>query len=678
MIAQLDLPYPGLRAFARDENVLFFGREGCVDQMLSTLAQSRFLAVLGASGSGKSSLVRTGLLNALERGALIEAGSDWLVADFHPGQRPLRSLAEALSPKTADEDHIEALEDFLGQSPLSLVEWVQVGNLAPGRPLLLLADQFEEMFRYDDYVDREAMEAFVALLLHSAASQDAPIYVVITMRSEYLGACALIPDLAERINDSLYLTPRMDRESCRQAIEGPANLFDFTIEPRLVNEILNDMARFAPFEKGEGGASGGPGPLRLSRRADQLPLMQHLLNRLWTRARTASQGRVTLTFADYQAIGGLEGALDSHGAAILEALPAETRPAVETVFRALVAGSDPSTAVRRPTTLQALTSEAGPAATVVVEAFRSRGCNFLRPEPHTSLASDTLIDISHESLIRQWSLLADWTTAEARAEERWTRLMSSAERWSTGQGGLLSGLDLATLTHWWDEAKPSPAWAQRHGGGFDDVATYLQTSQATEAFYSERRLQRTRRERNRLLIFSSVAGALAVVAAGALIMFAVQGRNLKSQGAELATIQTKIANAGHMVDLANQKIADADKRATDAQARADKIDEQNKQALEKAAEAMTTAANREKETEAKLGASQALLKDNNAKADAATKKLADVQAQADKLQARQKADYEALLNQQAGIRRAMDYCHSERTNDPVCNVLLGRDGAARH
>jgi energy-coupling factor transporter ATP-binding protein EcfA2 len=482
VITRPHLPYPGLRAFTAAENILFFGREGCVDQMLETLAETRFLAVLGSSGSGKSSLVRTGLLNAVERGAILDAGSDWLIADFHPGMDPMRALAAALVPDH-DPDQIEALESFLGTWPGALVEWAQFGNVRPGSAVLLLVDQFEELFRYGDYVGQQAAEAFIALLLHSAQNEEVPIYVVLTMRSEYLGNCALIPGLAERINQGLYLTPRMDRQSCREAIEGPANLFGFSIEPKLVNQILNDMASFAPFERGAGagGAGTGAGATQLSRRADQLPLMQHLLNRLWTRAEAAGDGPVVLTYADYVAVGGLEGALASHGQAVIDGLAPDDRAAVPTVFRALVSGRDAASAVRRAVPFAELEQEAGPAARKVVEAFRARSCNFLRPEAHVPLAPDTLIDISHESLIRQWGLLSGWTKAEADDGATWQRLIDREARWQADQGGLLTGRDLAVMEQWWDNDPPTADWTQRHGSRFAEAETYLQKSRALAA-----------------------------------------------------------------------------------------------------------------------------------------------------------------------------------------------------
>ena len=411
------LPYPGLRAFARSESMLFFGRENCVDAMIERLAATRFLAVLGASGSGKSSLVRTGLFDALELGFFARAGSRWRIVETHPGGAPMRRLAEALASASGDGDLPADVETLLGKGRRSLIEWASGGRLAPGENLLVLVDQFEELFRYADYAAREEAEDFVALLIESARAADLPIHIVITMRSEYLGACSLIPGLAEQLNAGFYLTPRMSREECRQAIEGPAAVMGFDIEPAQTNRILNDMAGFAPWEEERGVVQGQI----LSRRADQLPLMQHLLNRLWLRARDqAGDGPIVLAVADYEAVGGLVGALDAHGAEILSSLGESDRAYAPIVFRALISGPDPTNAVRRPVRFGAIEAELAEhpgsegAAERIVEAFRAPGCNFLQPPPPAPLTPDTLIDISHESLIRQWSTLSQWLQDEAR------------------------------------------------------------------------------------------------------------------------------------------------------------------------------------------------------------------------------------------------------------------------
>ncbi len=568
-------PYPGLRAFARDESMLFFGRENCVDTMIERLAATRFLAVLGASGSGKSSLVRTGLFDGLELGFFARAGSRWRIAETHPGGAPMRNLAAALAAAVGAPDEAGDLEELLRRGRRSIIEWVAEARLQPGENLLILVDQFEELFRYADYAAREEAESFVALLLETIRAGELPIYVVITMRSEYLGACALISGLAEQVNTSFYLTPRMSREECRQAIEGPAAVLGFEIEPALTNRILNDMAGFAPWQDERGVAQGQI----LSRRADQLPLMQHLLNRLWLRTQGGTDAtEVTLTVQDYETVGGLIGALDAHGGEVLGALSPADQALAPSVFRALISGPDPTNAVRRPCRFGAMQEEAeqreaggGGAVTRIVEAFRANGCNFLQPPPSVPLAADALIDISHESLIRQWSRLSDWLREEATAEANWRRLLMQADRHGAGEGELLSGRDLNSLADWWDQQHPNTLWAARHGGGFEEIQAFLEQSRAVQRDALERaraereeaearKIATERQRRTRLL------GTLAVVTGALVLTIAVSmslwiGFQTANAQLEVARAQTK--KARHEASELAAKIQDAQQNLED-------------------------------------------------------------------------------------------------------------------
>jgi hypothetical protein len=486
-------PYPGLRPFRREETDLFFGREGCVNALVDLLATKHFLAVLGPSGSGKSSLVRTGLLDALELGLMRKAGSRWRIVDFRPGGQPIANLASALlkiegnaSPKDA-----ALLRAFLSRGPRSVIEWCRDGHLVPRENLLLLVDQFEELFRYQEYEGREEAEAFVALLLECSASRDLPIYVTITMRSEFLGACALIEKLAERMNDGQFLTPRMIREQCRAAIEGPAAVCGIGIEPALVNRLLNDLANFAPWEKTDSGESWNQLD-RLARRADQLPLLQHVLNRIWIRAVEASSpapargasDKVVLRLTDYETIGGIQGALDRHADEILSTLGSDHRPMAERIFRALTSGSTAADAIRHPTRFKELVTicdnnEA--AAREVVEAFRAPGRNFLLPEDNVPINQETMVDISHESLIRQWRQFSAWLERETQDAQQWRRLVDAAELERRKQGELLRDLNLQTLLEWRESSKPSAGWARRYGepGEYPQAMAFLDRSRDT-------------------------------------------------------------------------------------------------------------------------------------------------------------------------------------------------------
>ncbi len=263
-------PYPGLRPFRASEAHLFFGRGTHVDELLTELARSRFVAVMGASASGKSSLVHAGLLPALHGGFAPRVGSHWRVASVRPGANPIHNLARALAdPAVLGADDPDPsigtaqVEATLRRSAFGLVDAArQSAALGHGR-LLVVVDQFEELFRFQgtdvgDSVDADA-EPFVQLLIEATRDDQAPVDVVITMRSDFLGDCSRFRDLPEAINHGLYLVPRLTRSQLREAITAPAAVGGATISPRLAQRLLNDA---------------GTDP-------DMLPVVQHALLRTW-------------------------------------------------------------------------------------------------------------------------------------------------------------------------------------------------------------------------------------------------------------------------------------------------------------------------------------------------------------------------------------------------------------
>src|SRR5215813_15426992 len=149
-------PFPGLRPFREDEEYLFFGREAQVDAMVDTLAATHFLAVVGTSGSGKSSLVNCGLRPALHRGLMAQAGTAWRVAQFRPGNNPLRAMAAALAREgvlykdfdAKDFTLTDIIETTLRMSTLGVIDVYRQARLGDDVNLLLVVDQFEELFRY--------------------------------------------------------------------------------------------------------------------------------------------------------------------------------------------------------------------------------------------------------------------------------------------------------------------------------------------------------------------------------------------------------------------------------------------------------------------------------------------------------------------------------------------------
>jgi hypothetical protein len=498
-------PYPGLRPFRYDESDIFFGRERQTDQLLARLAHNRFLAVIGPSGCGKSSLVKAGMLPALRAGFMAEVGSRWRICELRPGDRPLEGLARALaSPDIlgADRDSEEAaafLEATLRRGPLGLIEIVKGAEALRGATLLVLVDQFEEIFRYRERIAADEADAFVALLLASAGQHEMPIYVVITMRSDYLGECAVFQELPEAVSNSQYLTPRLTREELELAIAGPARAFGGQVDPRLQNRLINDF---------------GTDP-------DQLPLLQHAMARLWSQ-RSTSVATPLLMVKDYEAIGALAAALSNHGDEVLAELTPEQQRIAEIMFRRLSGSENGRRDVRAPAQVEEVAKIAAAEVDEVIavaEAFRRPDCCFLAA-PEGPLRADTLLDVSHESLIRQWQRLAGWVAAEADSTEMYRRLCDWALRWEQHNADLWRGPDLASALAWRQKEKPSPEWAKRYGGRnrFQRAMQFLDASEEAQraAAAAEEAGRQTQLRRVRRLAWGFGA---ATVSLAAVILF---------------------------------------------------------------------------------------------------------------------------------------------------------------
>ena len=293
------------------------------------------------------------------------------------------------------------------RGPLGLIEALREQPLPENTNLLLVVDQFEEIFRYREHQERDEADAFVALLLHSVQNSEFPVYIVISMRSDFLGDCALFPGLPEALNDSQFLTPRLNREQRRLAITGPSKVCGGEVEPALVTRLLNDM---------------GADP-------DQLPVLQHALMRLWTDADKRGDKPVLLKLNDYEILGGWENTLSNHADEAFAELDKQQQTIAEIMFRALTERSGPRRDTRRPVSLQTVAGIAGvdmEQVIPVIEVFRRADRSFVMPPEGHPLTAETVIDISHESLIRQWQRMKEWVEKEARSAEQ-LRYVASSE-----------------------------------------------------------------------------------------------------------------------------------------------------------------------------------------------------------------------------------------------------------
>jgi len=225
-------PFPGLRPFHTSEAHLFFGREGQSEEVLSNLSRNKFAAILGASGTGKSSLIYCGLLPILYGGFLHNGRSKWKVVITHPGSSPINNLAHAIAQTfsdSADEAKIETdsliNRALIKRSSSGITNVINQYGVSSKENVLILVDQFEELFRYQfsskDADAANQVDHFINLLVNTVRQSELPIYIVVTMRSDFIGECSPYQDLTRLINDSHYLIPRMTRDDFQKAITGP-------------------------------------------------------------------------------------------------------------------------------------------------------------------------------------------------------------------------------------------------------------------------------------------------------------------------------------------------------------------------------------------------------------------------------------------------------------------------
>ena len=469
-------------------------------------------------------------------------GSKWHIADLRPGSEPIANLACALlgcgvlgDLRADDAEAAAQVAAVLGRGPLGVVELLRQRQLPRYANLLILVDQFEEMFRFQQHGDANEALAFVNLLLATSSQPNLSAYVMLTLRSDFLGNCAVFPGLPEALNDGQFLCPRLTRDQCREAIEGPASVFAAEVDGQLVNRILNDI---------------GSDP-------DQLPVMQHALMRVWNLAKekaanTPANPSVRLLLADYESesVGGLRHALSRHAdEAYQDVVKAGHGRLAETLFRNLSQRGADGQDMRRPVSVTEVARVAGVReedVIQVVEAFRRADRCFLTPPADMRLDAHSVIDVSHESLIRQWDRMRNWVQCEADSAEKYRRLVQSSLLEAKGAGGLLHGLELKDVSDWRNSEKPTAAWAERYQpGSFHKAMQFLDRSleeqQRQRAAQAERERQERERERRELAsaqrrakeqaaaakLFRRMTIVLGVVSAAAVILlfWAVNERN---------------------------------------------------------------------------------------------------------------------------------------------------------
>ena len=414
-------PYMGLSAFGEEDTQYFYGRETLTQQLVNQLGHRAFLAVVGGSGSGKSSVVQAGLIAQLRRGKQLPSSEQWWIRSFRPGARPLEALSLRLVDAGTEQEKVrqqQQIEGMLYQGVEGFVYWVRS---RPEPIIVLVIDQFEELFTLAPLEDRKR---FLELVLGAVQYAADRFKLVITLRADFIGSCLEVPTLAKALQQSSVLvTPCLTEDDYRRVIVNPASQVGLKVEPELVEVLCQE----------------------LSHSAGDLPLLEFVLEQLYSHR---CAGELTLQ-AYKQQLGGLKGALERSCQAVYESLDPQAQDCAKWIFLSLTQLGEGTEDTRRrvfkselivkkyPASLVERTLQALTTAKLVVMNLgsdeqsvgksREADTTSLEPEelPLEVMKQQVTVEVAHEILIRHWSTLR-WWLEENRARLRLQRQIEQA------------------------------------------------------------------------------------------------------------------------------------------------------------------------------------------------------------------------------------------------------------
>jgi formylglycine-generating enzyme required for sulfatase activity len=482
-------PYRGLLYFREEDAPFFFGREVATDRLLAAVTRQSLIAVVGASGSGKSSVVRAGLLPRLRRGG----DQVWEVATLVPGDRPFYALAATLvpllEPDMTETRRLKEIADqarFLQAGDVKLRDIVEraLQKQAGTSRLLLVADQWEELYTLTS--DEASRRRFIDELLE--ASTTAPLSVVITLRGDFVGQALAHRPLSDRLQDAQVNLGPMTRSELERAIRAPAEKVGLGFEPGLVERILDDVGE-------------EPG---------HLPLLEFVLTRLWEERRGGH-----LLHAVYESMGRLDGAIATKAEEVFGGLAPAEQQAARRVFLQLVRPGQGAEDTRRRASL----AEMGEGSRAVVKRLADERLLVTSPGEATDgtdgkpVTGET-VEVSHEALIRHWDRLKTWVNGDREFllwRERFRGLLAEWQRRDRDSGALLPPALLSEAGRWLGE-RGDRLTADEHEYIGQGVALRDRGRRA-----EEERVRAEQERREREIRRRSVRTTLALVAALAVL-----------------------------------------------------------------------------------------------------------------------------------------------------------------
>jgi WD40 repeat protein len=503
-------PFPGLRPFTPEDRAMFFGRETESDEVISKLLKNRYISVIGAAGCGKSSLINSGIVPKINDMKVMES-SVWRILTFSPGNDPLGNLARIFSKGIAASgnepvDKEIILTDLTNGSD-SFSELVRKYFKQHDGNVLLIIDQFEELFRYNTHSKSDSPQStankFVDFLLRSLNSLEANIFIIVSMRSEYIGDCSHYKGLTMLINNSNYLVPEMEVDTLRDVITSPVKLAGAKIDAELVETLLSCMRE----------------------QHSQLLVLQHALMRTWLYWSEHNDMDKQISKSDYESTGSLGKAINQHAEKLYEELSQRGKEICSILFKTITRKSSENKGLRHPADASVITTIAACSTeelNEVVGKFSSLSFPVITTGDDLMLKETTLIDLRNENLITLWNRLKEWVDNEAFATEMYLRLSDASALYQQGKTGLFRPPDLQIAIKWRDEYKPTLTWAVQYNPAFERAMVFLRTSE--KAFLDEEQTKLGKQKKNikRNRQITRILGLAVFIALGLILVTSLQ------------------------------------------------------------------------------------------------------------------------------------------------------------
>jgi WD40 repeat protein len=513
-------PFPGVRPFTSAEDKYFFGRDEAVRELLDTLLVNHFVALIGASGTGKTSLIQSGIIPEL----LASDSGDWVPINVRPGTRPLDNLLSGFQqvfPTDLDNDDVQSFTS----GNMSLGEWVRQ-TISGKHNYLIIVDQFEEIFRIGQPGRSEGKNPeasrLVKLLMEVVNEKMSDFYVILSIRSDFIDACSKYIELTEQMNRSKYLLPAMSNEAISTVIRGPIKLAGAEIEPGFVDQLLEDLKEVD----------------------EKLPHLQYSLMRtwdLWTQKRNTES---PISVNDYLAAGTIGTSLNDHLDGIYNSLDEKQKVICARLFKTITAKGEQPLGYRRLVSLGNIARIAQCSLDEVAEVvsiFRRPGRQFLLPPSSQSLTEKSIIELAHESLITAWKMLKNWVEEESESIQIYLRLSKASEMYQQGRTELWKHPELQQALDWRETQKPTPSWGIQFNPAFERAMVFLSTSEEEYLWEEERKILLQRRK---LIINRSITiGMSVVVVVLAVVFFLGRNRPVTPQTDIGGTTQQELATS---------------------------------------------------------------------------------------------------------------------------------------